>query len=487
MLVLIIYVCLNLRFVILYICKSVEKKFCATSCSMGTRDEESQPIINQTDGIASDKSAADRLALEEAQANDEGTPWFGFFYFGILGLLCFNVYLQVSSYLTKSYNPRFIEWANVLYGLSNNVGQLIAIFTGSRFSFFNRIWISSLGLALVVVGLPVFAQTNLSIRTYLGYLFMFGLGLCNAIMQSAGFGLAGSVSTRAINWYSIGQAVSGLLGMPFIVLTKWILGLFANGNTQKYTPDDVSAIAALVLSALLTLSMIPYYYFGLSRNAVVAKTLASIEKPAVPGSSARYVESIVAVLPIAVSVWFVMFLTFLVFPNQIFKWTPSFSGYSSGLFINLMIFCFQLFDVVGRYLALAGLTMTPLMVLTIPPWRIVLVVAMYVCSTETWIFQYDITRFVLMALFAASNGLFISWCMILGPQQGKRENSDIASYTMSFALVNGILCGSLVGTAISPFFDSASKAAKPMEFEMQHLVSVVHEIVDGVIGTTIAP
>jgi len=191
----------------------VEKKFALRS--MQTRDEESQPILDAKT-IDSGSTPQD-MNQDILNKRNDATPGFGFFFFGIVGLLCFNIYLQAGNYLSNSYNPKFIVISNVLYGFANNCGQLIAIFTGSRFSFFNRIWISSVGLAVVVIGLPVFAQTNFSRRSYVGYGFMFGLGMCNAIMQSAGFGLAGSVSVRAINWYSIGQAVSGLLGMPLIL------------------------------------------------------------------------------------------------------------------------------------------------------------------------------------------------------------------------------------------------------------------------------
>jgi hypothetical protein len=64
-------------------------------------------------------------------------------------------------------------------------------------------------------------------------------------------------------------------------------------------------------------------------------------------------------------------------------------------------------------------------------------------------FENDISRIILMAVFAASNGFVLSWCMIHGPGQVNPDERDIASYTMSFSLVNGIFFGSLTSLAVS--------------------------------------
>mmetsp|Transcript_17973 Transcript_17973/g.15329 ORF Transcript_17973/g.15329 Transcript_17973/m.15329 type:complete len:101 (+) Transcript_17973:153-455(+) len=60
-------------------------------------------------------------------------------------------------------------------------------------------------------------------------------------------------------------------------------------------------------------------------------------------------------------------------------------------------------------------------------------------------------RFVIMALFAGSNGVVATWCMIHGPSQvdqSEKEEMEVAGYVMAFALIFGILIGSVIATII---------------------------------------
>ena len=456
-----------------------ENIFALPAMSIPLPQDESQPMIPKPNDSENPPLVPDGAVIVD------DTPKFGFLFFGIVGLLCFNCFLQVTGYLNASFNANFTGWANTIYSFSNNCGQLIAIFTGARFDFFSRIWVSCLGLALVLVGYPLLAMTKLSIGCPLAYGLTIGMGAFNAILQSAGFGLAGSVSASAINYYCFGQALAGLLGLPMLMTLEYGFKAFGLSDVPSVAGkpsvvDSMSTLTGLGIAALLTLALIPYYRFGIARNGLVAQTLLVVE-PAKPGSTTSstarqrpYVEIISSTLPLGLTVWVLLFVTFLVFPSQIFLWKPSFEHYPGGKFFypGMLIYVFQIFDVVGRYLAVAGVGLSPFQVKLLSPWRFMLVVLFYLCSYEVWVFKFDLVRIVLMAVLATSNGWLVSWAMVHGPGQVSSENADVASYTMSFSLVNGILFGSLVSLAVAHVISVSPTIGSQIDESMQQLVSV---------------
>lgn len=60
-------------------------------------------------------------------------PLAGFLFFGCVGLLCFNFFLQSLMYFDTCFSKDFSQYANIIYGFSNNCGQLLVIFYGGNF------------------------------------------------------------------------------------------------------------------------------------------------------------------------------------------------------------------------------------------------------------------------------------------------------------------------------------------------------------------
>mmetsp|Transcript_9111 Transcript_9111/g.10561 ORF Transcript_9111/g.10561 Transcript_9111/m.10561 type:complete len:105 (-) Transcript_9111:173-487(-) len=84
--------------------------------------------------------------------------------------------------------------------------------------------------------------------------------------------------------------------------------------------------------------------------------------------------------------------------------------------------------------------------------RIIFIPLFFLCVHLTFSpFNQDWFRFVIMALFAGSNGVVATWCMIHGPSQvdqSEKEEMEVAGYVMAFALIFGILIGSVIATII---------------------------------------
>ena len=397
------------------------------------------------------------VVIEEKTHTDEKahTPVIGFLFFGIVGLLCFNFFLQVLFNLNAAFSTDFSTFAGIIYGFSNNCGQLLIIFFGPKFAFNHRVYYSTIGLSIVLLCYPAVAAlvSSQSVGMGIGLFVTFLMGFLNAIIQSAGFGLAGICSAKAMEFFSVGQALSGLLPWPLMMLLKLIFKACGfsevSSGTGKLSPLAMACtIASLSLAALATFSFAPYYRFRLSKAPMVEQALANLDTMKHSSlvqhrSKAKIIKD---TLPLALSVWFVLYVTFVVFPDQIFLWDSSFKM-EAGFFGSLMIYVYQVFDVVGRYLV-SFWRLTPGQTKIGCAARALFIPLFLLATFEVSFFASDITRMVIMALFAAANGFLLTWGMIHGPSQVHKDEADVASYTMSFFLVNGIFFGSLTSMGI---------------------------------------
>lgn len=383
------------------------------------------------------------------------TPVFGFLFFGFVGLLCFNFFIQSMQYLNRIFSSDFSTYANILYGLSNNCGQLLIIFFGPRFPFSSRIYYSAIALSIILIAYPVVAIliSDQYVGMGLGLFLTFGLGFFNAIIQSAGFGLAGICSGKSMEFFSVGQALSGLLPWPLYMLVKVIFSAFnlsdESAADNEWSPLVVACnMTTLAIASIVTFLFVPYYGFFLSKTPMVKQALANLDdmKHSELIQHRSKLSIIKDTLPLALSVWFILYVTFIVFPSHVLVWKSSY-GIDISLNISLTIYCYQCLDVVGRYLV-SFWKLSPRQTKIGSAARALFIPLFFLCTFQVSFFSNDITKMVLMALFAASNGFILTWGMIHGPGQVHKDEADVASYTMSFFLVNGIFFGSLTAFGV---------------------------------------
>jgi hypothetical protein len=402
-------------------------------------DGESQPFVKEEIHVPRQRSE----------------PLFGFVYMGIVGLLCFNFFLLVMGYLNARIHKDFGTWATMMYSLANNVGQLVSIFCGSRYSYFTRVWVSSVGFALIMVGYPLLAIWQYRITLYIGVTLTMALGLFTAVFLSAGFGLASSISPAAVNYYCFGQSLAGLIGWPLIFMLEILLRYIGvnsepsviNGTSRV---DSWTTTIALCICAIFSLGIIPYFGLVMQRHPAVRSAAGQATVgPPVPRRGVAHI--IWSTLPLGMTAWIIMFVTFLVFPSTLSKWHASYEGYPGGTFFyfSLMVYVFQVADVIGRYIAILGVKMSGSQVMVLAPWRLVLVIFFYGSVFNFSFLSLDLVRFALVTMLGVTNGYLLSRAMMLGPSQVREEEADVAGYTMSFLLVNGLLFGSLSALVIS--------------------------------------
>ena len=396
------------------------------------------------------------------------TPGFGFLFFGMVGLLCFTYFIQVIGLLTSKTRPAFASASTMVYGITSNLGQLIGIFFAPRASFGSRIWISCMMLAFTAVGYPIAINSHVPGGFYSGLGITACLGFSNAIIQSAGFGLAALVSEKAVNYLSLGQSVAGVLCWPLLLVLQYLFARAGFSNERidgrPSMVESASVLTGFLVVAIVTLAMIPYYAFGLSdsegvRRGLLQKTVSNSSDKNARRST---IEIVGSTMPLAITVWMNMFVTFLVFPGTLIVMEPRMPNITGEKSFDaaVLIFIFQLFDLVGKLLVVAGVRLSRAQVIILSPCRIFIAGAMFAAAGNVWVLKYDISKILLVALLGATNGLILNCAMILGPTQVPRSEADVASYVMAFFLVNGILFGSLAALLVGEMGNISPKIAE---------------------------
>jgi len=152
----------------------------------------------------------------------------------------------------------------------------------------------------------------------------------------------------------------------------------------------------------------------------------------------------------AFNVWLTFAVTLSVFPGVMTQWIPrpgSVFEHSPDRFILLLIGTFQVFDVVGRYMADWFTNWIPSDKLVFYAVLRVLFIPVFILGQRrpTWslIWGSDLGRILLVAFLAGSNGLLGTCAMMFGPSSSPEEQKEVAGSVMSTSLYVGLFSGTL--------------------------------------------
>jgi len=327
-------------------------------------------------------------------------------------------------------------------------------------------------MAIVSLIRPPFA-------TAMGLVLTTGMGIFNAIHLSASCALASSVSVDALDYMSLGTALAGLAGWPLVLLIDFTftkLGL-STETTIKSPASQVESMTVLVvfiIAALVCTCFIPYYIVEMQSDYKVlvdedANKLAVEKRKSI-------LDVLSTVFGTGLIAWLILFITFLVFPSQVLKWKPSFSHYpGAGTFFysNMLIYTFQIFDVIGRYMSMLRGRLTSSFVMNLTWPRIFIALMFFLCTLNYGFFRGDAARLVIVGLFALTNGLLISWVFRFGCEQAGPSGADAAGSIISFFLVNGIFVGSMIALGIGgPKPTSSELLETDILKQLEHLIEL---------------
>ena len=406
--------------------------------------EEQAPLIE----------SPNKPIVSESSSPDE--PIFSFLYFGFVGNLCFNFIIQVISYFNFVFGSSFGSMCGIMYGLANNLGQILVIVWLKNFSFTCRIFVSCFSLGLLLIAIPAITMMDHGFRLYVVFGLVFLMGFFVAILSSAGFGIAGLCSNKVRTWYTVGTSLAGVLGWPLMLMVDFVLKNWfsvsheTSGDGKPSDVDTWTTLIVLGLAAIFTWIVIPLYWWRI--GPMIPRTVS--EKSVMRRS---FWSILGDVFPLAFSGWMIMFVTFMVLPDQIVSWKTKHPDlYPGGEFgyQNINIYVFQVFDVLARFTCL-------LIDIKMPKWmliggscsRILLIPLFVLGSLRIGYFDNDIFKVCLNAIFAYTYGVLLTLSVVEGTAQVPSNEADVAGYIISFMLVNGIFCGSWMAIGVNAIPD----------------------------------
>lgn len=155
------------------------------------------------------------------------------------------------------------------------------------------------------------------------------------------------------------------------------------------------------------------------------------------------------IYPQALQVFSCFFITFIVFPGITNK--PMFKfliGNEQAITWNnlILIFLFNVFDTLGRYLGGWKQIFTPKTTIYLTVGRSIFILTSFLIFYHTFLYA-DFFMIINMILFAFTNGYGSTLNMIYGPMLVQDEHKEKGGMIMAFHLVGGICFGSFVAIA----------------------------------------
>lgn len=382
-----------------------------------------------------------------------------FVYVGIVQLLGWNAVLTASGFLDHVVFPgkQWAFLAAITYACGVTVGQAVMIRGPLPRLPFSMRWILSiaalsaapLGLLLIVAGAHQ-GSADADFRFGLALACVILLSLGAAMFQASTFGLAGAADPALSGRLMMGQGFGGIITAVASIATP---------NLRTFS-------VLIGATTVLTAAGLVVYYARLHNHPYIrpllqhmaddrlrppsdgfpTPTAALAMTPMAMASPRRRNRAIAGdVGPQAAGVLFVFMVTFTVFPGVVTRWSGGF-GLPGTHFVTLLVGEFQLLDVVGR--TAGGFVSKPSgkAVLAASLARVIFI-PLFVGTQrmESSFLGSGGWKVFLMAIFAFSNGFVSTLGMMLGPERVMcKEEKETAGHIMSFALVSGILLGSLL-------------------------------------------
>lgn len=291
------------------------------------------------------------------------------------------------------------------------------------------------------------------------------ISMCNAVLQSSLFGVAGLFPPRYNTLFMSGQGLPGI----FAALAMLLSILIGNSDTSSAALGYfiIPCVATFVtLLCYLLLPHLDFARFYLDRNSVYDPETSN-ELLTNSGMHAKELEacgvlkedgqplSVVGVFKkiwlMALCVTCVFAVTLSVFPVITVRVQTVYTDNEAWAKVFTCVCCFIVFnvmDLVGRsfpYLVMwpgKDSRLFPLAVFS----RVVFVPLLMFCDVSNsklkWVlFRHDAWFVIIMALFAFTNGYLASLCMGYAPQFVRSKDAEMAGSLMTFFLILGLALG----------------------------------------------
>lgn len=371
---------------------------------------------------------------------------------GIVCLLVYSCFLEQLWYYSTCSSGNLAVYSHVVYGLMSNVGHFVGIFVNGSLPTASRIYVSCALMCAAAFAYPSIAAAKIGGKLMWSLIATAGLAVGNSLCVSTAAGIAASTSAGALNYLYMGQSISGLIPWPLMMVTN--IGLQLAGVEQFGIPSRIDVLGSSIVMCIcgtVTLLFVPFFQLVLLPGIKSRKSVAVIS---VFGPD-RFVIIFKRMLPLTVSVWCVLVVSFIVYPREIIKWKPMISDMTEFPFLahpatytSTMVFVVIVADVIGIWCSKFFAFLSDNASRVLAGLRLVFVPLFWLASNHVW-FASLWFRLTISFCMGLSGGLLFAVLLAhLGRFVGGSSNMESGGHIITFTVVNGIAVGAILGAAM---------------------------------------
>ena len=358
---------------------------------------------------------------------------------GIAVLEPWNGFLACMYYFQKLYEPDYHPEFTLpmITFIPTMLFQLLMIAFGKNFPMRSKLvgGLSMLTFFFYILLLFCKSITDKNTSFLVAVIITLCVGVFNAVTQSTACGLTGAMGCNGkyIGSLMIGNGLSGIMSN---LLQFFCLIVFGNDESQlfKVTMLFYMVIAFFMMGSVYTSYVMinDPFTIDVMKRIPPEKPLKEIFRLAWPVFKAQ-----------GKNVFIIYLLTFFMFPGVIIA--KPLQCFSAQWSIPMVLFLFNVFDTIGRYLPNYSLFVSPKGMTLFSTLRIFLVISICLIGYGAFdnFFVQDWWIIINVSLFALTNGAGTALTMIYGTTDFDEKDKEDAGKMMVFLLTLGICLGSI--------------------------------------------
>ena len=378
-------------------------------------------------------------------------------FYGISAVLFWSILLIQIPFISNYFGGvAVLFWVPLMYGLASNISRVVLMYfhsstkgsTGSKLAQLVH-WgasFTALGMFLFPVAMAAIGVDHPDIGFWICMAITAMVGFFNSFLVTGGFALMSIAPKGSGQFFLLGLTATGVVTWPFMMLLRLVTESAGAGDNTSF----IVAIVSLVVTGVLCLSAVPVYKFCTSVNPFFRDQLVRTPDQSVQAGLFATFRKVW--LPV-VTMWVSRVATFALYPGMIGLWTPVSDAYSASEYQSFLIYMGPLSDTIGqlmyrytRFFDRVGVK--GLAVITVV--RAAILIPLFLLSAKFdqtgSAISSDGFRCFLMFLFSFSMGINYSIGNAIAPQMvSSTEEKFTVGVILSFAAMNGLFVGSLVG------------------------------------------
>jgi len=393
--------------------------------------------------------------LDKEPRDNYHAAWFIFMILGTGILLPWNAFINAGDFFLSLYPefPSFMFFLALAYNYSSILCLMASIKFLPRFSFGSRI-ISAFILDFIVLLIvpflgSIFHGDTAIIMTYLG---TFLTGIASSVLFGTIFALSALFPPKYSTAIMSGNGVAGILSSALRIITKVAepdtkAGLQQSGVLYFSLGAGIIFICLISYLVLRRLPIAIYHLtkFNAAKGSSESDRLVNVEVKAMwrdtddpPTIKTRVIFR--KIWKEAFFAWGVFFVSLSLFPGITSNIKTTSKSIGEDWFGIILVAIFCVGDFIGRTLPKWFVVLTP-RGMWIPTLLRFSFFILFPLCIKPKVFDSDVYAYIIMAVFAFTNGYLGTLAMMYGPTNASHHEKEVAGFIMTFSLNFGIFCG----------------------------------------------